>query len=78
MSTPQLTAASALIQDSHPSPKATNTELPAGKQLFFPHRTGPCLGHAWAMPGPGVALGAEETGEEKASHVGMAVSFTLP
>lgn len=31
------------------------------------------------MPGPGVGLGAEETGEEKAPHIGMDMSQpTLP
>lgn len=30
------------------------------------------------MPGPGVALRAVESGEEKASHVGKAVSLSFP
>lgn len=53
-------AASTLIQNSLHSPKATSTELSSSQD--------------WATPGPGVALRAEETGDEKASRVGMAVS----
>lgn len=30
------------------------------------------------MPGPGVILRAEETGEKKASHIGTAVSLPFP
>lgn len=55
------------MQNSLHRPKATNTELPAGNQLVFP-----------TMPGPGVGLGAEETGEEKAPHIGTAVSLPYP
>lgn len=58
MSTPRLQWLP-LIQNSLLSPKVANTELPAGKQLFSPQD--------WAMPGPGAALGAEESGEEKES-----------